>query len=151
VETKVSPDSKDHLDSSVKWVLPDWMDYRASKAKRARTEMPAFRAKMDSPDSMEYPESEAMTPVKKMLFLENLVCLDLPVCVVTKVNLDLKERSALPEIGPDTRACRDLKECLETKVQRVKEENWVLWVWLVSLAAKENKDLPVFPGLENPV
>jgi len=97
--------------------------------------MPAFRAKMDSPDSMEYPESEAMTPVKKMLFLENLVCLDLrklaldstlrvdndvhclaAVCVVTKVNLDLKERSALPEIGPDTRACRDLKECLETKV-----------------------------------
>jgi len=37
------------------------------------------------------------------------------------------------------------------QVQRVKEENWVLWVWLVSLAAKENKDLPVFPGLENPV
>jgi hypothetical protein len=33
----------------------------------------------------------------------------------------------------------------------VKEENWVLWVWLVSLVAKENKDLLVFPGLENPV
>ena len=32
---------------------------------------------MDSPDSTEYPELEAMTPVKKMLFLESLVCLDL--------------------------------------------------------------------------
>ena len=47
------------------------------------------------------------------------------VCVVTKVNLDLKERTELPEIGPDTRACRDLKECLETKVSTHLAEGWI--------------------------